>query len=472
MTLFAFLAIQGYHFAQIQIVDSLNSKPIPFAQIHIIEKNKKLPSTHDGYFMLDTLISKNDSIIVSSLGFETKKYAIKDIHSSKKITLNPDQQNFTEIVISQKKGKVKKRKLGVTKKPRKLVFNYGVSSLNGTIQAVYIPNKYSTQGLLKQVKVYITDHGIPNAYFRVHVYDVSLIEIKPTKELTSSNIVVSSAKGDEWLQVELSNERITIGENGCFVGIERFEYKDSKEFKDTLNIKTTVEDGNKRKDTSYTIIKSGNGIVLGARSEPYKLSKNKIWYKLPFSDEWVKWSEFKAKYELEIPDTLYSHYLQEVERINHSVEVPCINITASFSKLKAELSDMDLRNRKLNQLERVKEDLSEFPQSSVVELFNSLIKAFQNDDIIYAMKYLCVYRNDELESILTKLEEYKTRTGNYFSEKEKKQIIKHFNDLLESISEDSLIKIDSQHFEIKVGETSCSVYVINGKWKIQPFSFN
>ncbi|WP_107039890.1 carboxypeptidase-like regulatory domain-containing protein [Brumimicrobium mesophilum] len=471
LTLFIFLIIHGYHLAQIQVVDSLSSEPVPFTHIRAVKNNKYVISNHDGYFFLDSLRFNNDSLIISSIGFATKKIAVKNLHSSSKIPLIPKQQQLEEVAVVQKKGKYKLKKLGVTKKPRKLFPQYGITSQNGTIQAVHIPNIYSAPGVLKYVNVYITDNGYPDGYFRIHVYDVSLIEIKPDKELTSSNIVKSGTKGNEWVKFDLIEERITIGENGCFIGIEWFENTDSKRYQDTLIYKTTVINGDYQNDTLVTEVKSGDGVVLGARYELYQNAKNKIWYKLPFDAEWLKWGVFMAKYQHELHDSLIPYFLQQVDSTDHSFLVPCINITASFSKGKAELNYIEPQNQKLDQFESIDEDISMYPQSSVVELFNSLIAAFENDDIIYAMKYLCVYRNDELESMINSLEDNHIRTGNYFSETDKNQIIKHFNEILENMSVDSITKIDAQHFELKVNNNSSNLFIVEGKWKLQPVTF-
>ncbi|SFT44513.1 CarboxypepD_reg-like domain-containing protein [Lishizhenia tianjinensis] len=464
--------VQAYVLAQMQVVDSLNNEPIPFTHIRVIKTKSTVLTNSEGYFSLDTLRSTDDTILISSLGYESKKYAVQQLYASSRIALSPKEQQFDVVAIQQDKGKLKLRKLGLTKKPRKLLPDYGVNAYNGMIQAVYIPNAHSMLGVLKHVNVYLTDNGIPNAHFRVHIYDVSLLEIKPDKELTTTNIVVSGAKGNEWVQVDLSKERITVGENGCFVGIEWFAAENSKNYQDTLIYKTLIINDTTEKDTLISEIKRGNGIVLGARYEAYSLSKNKIWYSVPFNDKWMKWSEYKAKTQYNIPDSLMMYYYEQLEEVNPSLHVPCVNITATFTKGKSEGNDMDAENRQFNQLEKVKENLSLYPQSTVVELFNSLIQAFQNDDVIYALKYLCVFKNDELEMFINYLEEHKNITGKYFSEAERKHLIERFHFILDHLKEDSLSQIDSQHFELKVNNHIYNLYYFEGKWKIYPINIH
>ena len=50
LTLFVFLIIHGFQFAQIQIIDSLSAEPVPFTHIRIVKNNKNVTSNHEGYF--------------------------------------------------------------------------------------------------------------------------------------------------------------------------------------------------------------------------------------------------------------------------------------------------------------------------------------------------------------------------------------------------------------------------------------
>lgn len=50
LTVLVFLTIHGYQFAQIQVVDSLSSEPVPFTHIRIVKNNKNVISNYEGYF--------------------------------------------------------------------------------------------------------------------------------------------------------------------------------------------------------------------------------------------------------------------------------------------------------------------------------------------------------------------------------------------------------------------------------------
>ena len=448
--LISFLIVSHLN-AQIQIVDSLTNSPIPYTYVNVSGTNEGMLSDYNGYFVLDSTFTRSDSIRISCIGYEPKICAIRDIAHNDQIPLTPEALQVGEVIVPKKKGKFRLMELGITKKPKTKFFDYSVTARNGTIRATYIPNEYSIPGVLKNVKLYITEDGFPDAHFRIHIYRVSPLEIKPGRELTSSNIVASGTTGNEWIEIDMTNERILVPENGCFVGVEWFDHPESAYFHDTLKNKgVTLVDG-KYKDTVYTRVRSGNGIVLGSRDEPYKFTKNKLWYKTHLSEKWINWCTSTTDEAIfNIPDTLSNGYVRIINESNLYYHVPCIHIEISFHKEKIDLEFENPKKRKLNKLERVKENRFKYPQSSVVELFNSLSRAVENDQIIYILKYLCVYADDELDNILSTIEDNENTTGSYFSEKDKKQIMNHFNTIIENLNEDSLIKIDAHHFELNV----------------------
>jgi hypothetical protein len=310
----------------------------------------------------------------SCIGYESKSFSLSSLQPSTKIALLPHSQQLAEVKVATKKRKYKLKRLGISKKPKTKFFDYNVTAQNGTIRAIYIPNVHSTTGILKAANVFITDNGFPDAHFRLHIYSVSPLEIKPDKELTSTNIIASGLNGNEWVQIDLKDQRILVPENGCFVGIEWFDHPKSTYFLDTIKNDGMAMVNGKFKDTTFIHLRSGNGMVLGSRSEAYKFAKNKLWYKTHFSKDWVNWcSSTTNENNFNIPDTLPSGVIFQHNENNTFYKVPCINIQVSFPKEKIKLEFDDPKKRKLNRVERVKEDNYNYPQASVLELFNSLI---------------------------------------------------------------------------------------------------
>jgi len=469
--LFSFLFISQLN-AQIQIVDSITSTPIPYTHIRTIGKNQGVISDYNGYFTLDSAFRLSDSVRISCTGYQPKTFEVNSIVHSDRITLTPEVRQLEEVLFVKKKGNYKLRELGITKGPKTQFFDYSVTAQNGTIRAVYMPNDYSLSGILRYVNVFVTENGFPNAHFRVHVYGVSHFAIKPDKELTSSNIISSGTTGNEWIKIDLTAERILIPENGCFIGIEWFDHPQSAYFQDTVRYKGVTQVNDKLKDTIYSHIRSGNGIVLGSRTESYKFAKNKLWYRTPLSDGWVNWcTSTTDEASFNIPDTLQNGHIFIRNENNSFYQVPCINVEVSFPSEKIDLKYDDPKKRKLNKLERVKEDNFMYPQSSVLELFSSLIKAVENDDIIYILKYLCVYGDDELNDILSTMKDNEDAIGTYFSDSDKEKIINHFTTIINNLDEDSIVKLDHHHYEVTINAERYNLIVDNGKWKINPYTY-
>lgn len=472
LTTFLLLIVvfEGLH-SQVQVIDSLTNNPIPYVRLQVVGTDQGILSDYNGYIHIDSTFNQEDSIVLSCIGYEPKQLTIHKLLAHHNISLSPTVLEFNDVIVSEKKGKFKLVNLGINKKPKTKFFDYSVTAQNGTIRAVYIPNEYSISGVLKTVNLYVTENGFPDAHFRIHVYGVSSLAIKPDQELTTSNIISSGTNGNEWISLDLTNERIIIPENGCFIGVEWFDHPKSIHFQDTLKNKgVTMVDG-KLRDTTYTHIRSGNGIVLGSRSESYKFAKNKLWYKTHPSEEWINWcTSTTDESNFNIPDTLPNGYTFIRDENNTFYKVPCINAVVSFPKEKVDLKYNDPKNWKLNRLERVKKDDFTYPQASVSELFNSLIKAVENDDIIYILKYLCVYADDELDYILSTMKNNEDSLGEYFSAEEKERIIRKLRSIIETIEEDSLFRIDNHHYELKVNNDLFNLVLSNGIWKINPYS--
>lgn len=454
---FLFSHLNSDTFSQIQVINSEDKQGISFVSI-TDKKTFKVFADYEGKIQLENL-SSLDSIIFECIGYESKVFSGKDLISKKIIELNPKTKELETVDIQSQKGKYISKKLGVTKKASNGLLN-DFSGRNDYERAVWIPNNQSIAGFLKNVNIFILDQGYPDAPFRIHIYDCSL-DKKPGKELTQSNIIASGIKGNEWISVDLINERIFISENGCFVGIEWFDSPLSNLYSDTIIIK-----GVNTEDTEF--IKAGNGVVIGAVSEQYKFSKNKIWGKK--DNIWLS-QAMADESKFNIPDTFKNGVTHILNENNLYFIIPCINIEVSFNKQKIKHDFEQAKKRKINRLEKVKENTFQYPQSTIKELFNSLITAFKNDDPFYVLSFLCVYQSDQLEEIIDNLEENKVKQGTYFRKSERELIISHLEKITELITEESLTKIDSHHFELNVSKWSYHIIVENGKWKINPYSY-
>lgn len=446
--------------SQFQILDKETNEGLPFAHILQLSKNKKELTNANGEFKLDSL-TLIDSLLISCIGYEQQVIIGERLMNDKTIALVPKSKNIDEVKVTVKRGKYLTKKIGIVKKPKTLFFDYNITGKNGTEQAVWIPNPYSTPGYLKNVNIFITENGFPDAYFRIHIYECQL-EKKPDKELTQSNIITSGTFGNEWITVNLTQERIFISENGCFIGIEWFDSPLSKNYSDTLTY------GNSN-DHKHTRIHSGNGVVLGSRNESYRNAKNKVWHKNE-KEEWISWT-IADESKFNIPDTATSGNIRILNEDNLYFQIPCINIEISLKKEKVISHYYDAPKRKLNKIEKIQPNDFNYPQSNPKELFESLIKAFNNDEIIYILRYLCVYKENELKEIIEQLEENQEKYNKLLSPEECEKIVAELEEMRNNLTEKSLEKISNGHYKLKIGKLTYNLVVDHGKWKINPYTY-
>ncbi len=154
---------------------------------------------------------------------------------------------------------------------------------------------------------------------------------------------------------------------------------------------------------------------------------------------------------------------------NHYQGVMCINIDVSFPKNKIDLTYKEPKKRKLNKLEKVKQDLFKYPQNNIHELFSSLINAFENDDIIYVFKYLCVYKEDQLDQIISDINNEENET--YITQEEKERITNYLSGLQSKLDSAIITKIDDKHFELSADNEIYNLIIDDGIWKINPYSY-
>ncbi|MDX1445704.1 carboxypeptidase-like regulatory domain-containing protein, partial [Lishizhenia sp.] len=466
LTLYTLTLLSGI--SQNQIIDAKSKEPVSYAHIKSVNESKGVLSDYQGYFVLDTSFRNIDSIVISCIGYHSKKILVSQLVELKQIELTPSLQNLTEVIISSTKIKTQLKTLGITKKPKKRFSDYMGSGNNGEEKATWIPNDYSITGYLKNINVFVSDLGYPDAHFRIHVYACNSLETKPGRELTKSNIITSSTKGNEWITVDVSGEHIQIGEHGCFIGIEWFDSPKSKYFQDTVYSKNSVtwdERKSKYKDTVLSRVRKGNGAVLGSISQKYRISKNKNWYKV--GDQWQNRFPF-AEAMMYKTDTSPDGTTTLNTPDNHYIGVMCIHIDVSFPKNKIDLTHKAPKKRKLNKLKKVKQDLTKYPQYNIHELFTSLIKALENDDIVYVLKFLCVYEEGQLDLILSKIIDEENE--NFLSNKIKAEMVRNLKELQAKFNSAVLTKVDDKHFTLSFDNETYNLIVHEGLWKINPIA--
>ena len=470
--LFVFLLSFCFGYSQCKVINSETKEPIAFAQIKALGQSTGKLANSKGEFELDSDLQGADSLLISCIGYERKHMPTASLNPQSIIELAPKTEKLYTVSVSAKKIKTTNKTLGITTRSRSKYAHISTDH-NGAERATWMPNKYSIPGYLKSINIFITDKGYPDAPFRVHVYACSNMETRPVEELTKTNIIASSKEGNEWVTIDMTDQYIRIPENGCFIGIEWFDSPQSVYFEDTLRMKGRSYDHGSWSDTTYAFVRAGNGMAIGTVSERYINAKNRIWSRNFYSQTADDWSNYKIdESKFGAPDTLDNGYVITVEAKNYYISIPSINIDVAFPKSKIKPEFDKPKNRQLNKLEKVKEDRIKYPQSSVKELFASCQKAFENDDTIYLLKYLCVYKDDDLQVFLDVLNSNVEETGEILPPEDRERAIGYMKELNGELDTAKIKNIDPGTFEIKFREEAYILTVVDGLWRLNPNGAN
>ncbi len=174
-----------------------------------------------------------DSVIVSCVGFETKKIAIAEIYEKSffEISLKEDTQELSTVIVRPKNTKI--TRLGSNKNIT--VPTIGVScwkdSCSREIQkAIYFP-KPTKEGnyYINKVAYYIGGVGVVTTPFRVRIYKYNDQKQQPDEDLLGTSLVVSATdKG--WFEVDLQKYNLIMPENGVVVAMEWLLTNEQKYF--------------------------------------------------------------------------------------------------------------------------------------------------------------------------------------------------------------------------------------------------
>lgn len=442
-------------------LDSITKLPISFVKVSIPNKDVFVLSNSKGEIQLDTLWNQTDKLLVFCYGYKPQYITSQ---TEKSVFLSPLYKQLKPITITAKKHRYGRTKLGETDhpSPREVKSDRGVNVLtgeNGELMSVWIPNEKSLKGYLEKVNVFILAMGHPTANFRLHFYECSKLKLKPGKEITSQNIIAKGTTGNEWVSVDVSELRIPLFENGIFVGIEWFENEINTSFTDTLTYKINYVD---RGQVLENRVFKGNGCVIGLEYDTYLKNKHKNWrYR---NQKWMdiylnlESSFYKIDSTFKVPHKLIPDRLQ--------ISVPCINVDVKYTKQKNTSEFDDAKKRKLNRIEKVKEDNFMYPQSTVEELFSSLIKAIEKNDLIYVLKYLCVYRGDQFDNLVKDVKEWEGK----LSPNNQEKCLKFLNTCKNGLKDEFITHIEGNEYSLEVDGELMYLLHEKGKWKINPFS--
>lgn len=204
-----------------KVKDSVTQKNLKYANI-VLMNGGGTYSDEKGEFNFDVKNNIYDTLMISSLGYKTKKIPLIKYKGVEKINLNvfliPKVEELDEVVISSKKIEFKnKEKLGEDRNG-----NIGMSSLIGYETGILISNPKNLKGKIKRVYINLKRRKNADyiATFNIKFYEYDQKNNKPGNELYSKNIYIEPKNRKYRLWVDVEDFNIIFPENGICVGVE------------------------------------------------------------------------------------------------------------------------------------------------------------------------------------------------------------------------------------------------------------
>ncbi len=212
-------------FAQIQkieIVDSIDLKPIPFATITFSRSKKVYSANEQGLFYYPNL--ESDTLSFSCIGYNTKKLLVKVLKDLESLKLTPSNILLPETSVESNSDKVSK----TSSMGR---FKGMVSAISGqqykigiTFDSLNFGNK-----TVENVHIYIPKGGNWSQPFRIGFY--KLEGGVPTNEFIEDANTVRKAQKPGWNKFDLSNSPVKIPPTGCIIAVEWLDFQNIDESK-------------------------------------------------------------------------------------------------------------------------------------------------------------------------------------------------------------------------------------------------
>jgi len=203
------------------------NKPVPYVNIGILNRDKGTVSTENGKFTLEIPNEFiNDTIKISSIGYETKIYIAKEfikvLKENKTITISEKVIELNEVVVSNKK--LKEKVIGNKTKSKMMRGGFENAELGNEL-GIKIKIKKSPTYLSK-FHVNVTSNTGQKMKFRLNFYSIE--KGLPKEKLLTQNIVFSIYSKEGEFTLDLTKYNLVVKEN-FYLTMELIENEEKKE---------------------------------------------------------------------------------------------------------------------------------------------------------------------------------------------------------------------------------------------------
>jgi hypothetical protein len=194
------------------IKDSETDNPIPYVNIGIVKKNIGTVSDPGGKFNLEIPSDlKNDTVILSSIGYQSKSMLLKDFLSDLKtnpiIGLLPEITELNEVVVTSKK--LKEKIVGNKTKSGKFRGGFRNATLGHEV-GIKIKIKDSPT-YIKKFHTNVTSNTSETMKFRMNFYTIK--DGLPKEKIVKENIIFSINIKEGEFTLDLEKYNIMVEED-------------------------------------------------------------------------------------------------------------------------------------------------------------------------------------------------------------------------------------------------------------------
>lgn len=211
--------------------------PVEFAGVQLALSGKGTITDNRGKFSM--IIKKeelNDSLMVSSLGFQRASFLVSTFTKSAEHVVYLRRRI---IKLKELQIKASDYKTYVVGNKKKISFGSIYIDTQGQQTALFIKNKKGKKGIISSVSFYLSRKGNTNSPFRVRIYEREALSPKPGKDLLKEVIIAKPNIKGAWFKIDVSQFHIEAPKDGFYVAIEGifpYDYlKENAGFQDLSN---------------------------------------------------------------------------------------------------------------------------------------------------------------------------------------------------------------------------------------------
>jgi hypothetical protein len=208
------------------VIDTVTNKPVPYVSIGIISKPDGTVSNASGEFeiTLDEKITDNDTVVFSSIGYQSKAFLVGDLKRKFKevplsISLKKSVYELKQVVIASKHAHAKI--LGYETNSKLFGLGFGTNSL-GSQGGVRIPIKHPNTNI-ESLSFFIIQNPFESLTFRVNIYEFN--DGKPGNNILNDNVIFKVGnKQAGKITVDLTKYNIYVNKD-VLIALEWIESK-------------------------------------------------------------------------------------------------------------------------------------------------------------------------------------------------------------------------------------------------------